>query len=97
MTIGKEIALTRCRANDRAREMKVVYAPGGMIYDDMQHANISKSSCNVLDLAVSQSPRALGLTVADRRGLSGVLLSACIKGYRYSAIASWDFAIYKPV
>jgi hypothetical protein len=46
----------------------------------------------VLDPAVSQSPRALVLTEADRCGLFGELLSAYIKGRRYSAIASWDFA-----
>jgi hypothetical protein len=71
---GQEITLTRCRANDDARKMKAVYALGGMIYNDMQHADISESRCNVLDLAFLLSPSATAFTAVDRGGLSGVLL-----------------------
>jgi hypothetical protein len=48
--------------------------PRRVLYDDMQHTNIPESSCNVLDLAISQSPRATAFTAVDGHGLSGMLL-----------------------
>ena len=62
--------------------------PRRLLFNDLQHANISKSSCNVLDPTIALSVRVPAFITVDRRGLYDVLLSVHIEGHRYSAIAT---------